>query len=124
MLKNLIDIKICLTFNKIRQPCWPPIQDYDNIVNLRNIEFIAEVFFSTTVYENENKNHFNDHNPIACSSLLLSLLLILVYIAGVGNDFFPGGVQWGGFGPRAQGGIRGGGFSDPKIDRFWSKFKF
>ena len=39
--------------------------------------------------------------------------------------FFPGGgVQGGGFGPRAQGGYQGGGFSDPKIDRFWSKFKF
>ena len=27
---------------------------------------------------------------------------------GVGNDFFPGGVQGGGFGPRAQGGYQGG----------------
>ena len=35
---------------------------------------------------------------------------------GIGNEFFPGG-PGGGFGPRAQGGIRGG-FSDSKIDRF------
>ena len=31
--------------------------------------------------------------------------------------FFPGGGPGGGFGPRAQGGIRGGGFLDPKIDQ-------
>ena len=35
---------------------------------------------------------------------------------------FPGGSR-GGFGPRAQGGIRGGGFWHPKIDQFWSNFK-
>ena len=42
---------------------------------------------------------------------------------GVGNDFFSRGVQGGGFGPRAQGGIRGWIFGQ-KIDQFPSKFKF
>ena len=34
--------------------------------------------------------------------------------------FFPRGGPGGGFGPRAQGGIRGGGFLDP-IERFQQK---
>ena len=38
--------------------------------------------------------------------------------AGVGNDFFPGGVQGGGFGPRAQGGIRGVDFWTQKLTNF------
>ena len=39
-------------------------------------------------------------------------------MGGVRNDIFSrGGVQGGGFGPRAQG-VSGGGFLDPKIDQF------
>ena len=41
----------------------------------------------------------------------------------VGNALFSRGVPGGGFGPRAQG-VSGGGFLDPKIDWFWSKFEF
>ena len=37
---------------------------------------------------------------------------------GVGNDFFPGGLQGGGFGPRAQRGIRGVDFWTQKLTNF------
>ena len=42
----------------------------------------------------------------------------ITQVSGVGNDFFPGGVQGGGFGPRAQGGIRGVDFWTQKLTNF------
>ena len=66
-------------------------------------------------YPNNSKVHWFE-TICYCESVSFEINWKSVCLqTGVGNDFFPGGVQ-GVLDPRAQG-VSGGGFRDPKIDQ-------